>query len=310
MVPTLRDRLAALGASPTRPLMLGPSCLELLGSSSLATSRSATSERAGGEGAHGAIAHAIRRAGHEVIAHQRRVVEAGADLIVAPTAATTAIALHASGQAYRAAALTAAAVDLTRDAVLAASARASVLGEVLLQAGARAHAEARVHLDRLATSAVDGLLFDCADAPTRDGALGELLAASAALGLAALVEIDANEVDRIDGALVAAPHVALLLRGGDPALLATAIARVREAHPRVILGARVVVSHRDDADAQLAAAAAWDTLAALGLAVVGVRGDGALAALRALGDLAGRPSLAPPPPSLPTASSKTDKRGS
>ncbi|MEO7097333.1 MAG: homocysteine S-methyltransferase family protein, partial [Polyangiales bacterium] len=163
----LRERLRGPATDRARPLLLGPSPLDVF------------------EGGQGALVEALRRAADAVIGVQRRIVDAGADLLVAPTAGTTAPALHQTGQAYRAAALTAAAVDLTRDAAFAARTHAGVLGEVVASSSARGRAEARTHVERLATSAIDGVLV-WGDDP--EGLL-DVVRAAAAHGLPALMEI-------------------------------------------------------------------------------------------------------------------------
>jgi hypothetical protein len=272
--PPLRERLRAVS---NRPLVAGPAPADLFP-----------------DGPDG-IVHALRRAAQDIVAAQREIVEAGADLVIAPTAQTTAPALHQSGQAYRAAALTAAAVDLTRDAVFASRASTSVIGEVEAAAGARARAESRVHVERLATSAIDGILVRVYDVE----AATDIIRRASAHGLPTLVEVPTDLVDVIAQELAAAAHAVLLIRGSDIAQIAAALERAHDKVPAVLLGARVEVDG-DGGSAQLAAATAWGTFSSMGLSVMGLCGRGSLAGLRALGDLATaeRPSLEPAVPTI------------
>lgn len=259
---TLRDRLK----SPReRPLLLGPSLREVV--TPTEGDASAT------------LAMALRRAADTIIALQRSVVDAGAELVVAPTAGTTAPALHATGQAYRAAALTAAAVDLTRDGVLASGRGAVVLGEVPGEPGARGRAEARAHVERLATSAIDGVLVDGADLDTTRA----VAAAAAEHDLPVIVEIDADDEAQVRGVGHVGPVSAIIVRGDDAESIGRAIEQVRARCPAAAVGARVMAP-RDDA--QLAIAHAWSLLGTMSLAIVGVGGSAALFALPALVELA------------------------
>ena len=250
-----------------RPLLLGPSLSEIY---------------------HDDLSVALRRAADAIVDLQRGVVEAGADLVVAPTAGTTAPALHATGQAYRAAALTAAAVDLTRDGALAARRPASVLGEVPARSGSRAKIEARTHVERLATSAVDGLLVLVDDT----GAAQDILDAAASHRLPTLVEVDhalAPEIAQASASVI-------IVRGSDPELVAAAIGALRVRFPSTPLGARLLAPDRDP---QLAVAHAWAIFAELSLAIIGIGGAKALDALPALADLSRAPRASIPGASIP-----------
>lgn len=236
------------------------------------------------------LAVALRRSADAIIQVQRSIVEAGAELVVAPTAGTTAPALHATGQAYRAAAMTAAAVDLTRDGALAARRPALVLGEVPAVSGARARSEARTHVERLATSAVDGLLVLAEDT----GATNAILDAAAAHRLPVLIEIEcalAPELT-VQGTSV------IVVRGEDPDRIAEALRELRARLPSTPLGARIVAPQVTEELAQLAIAHAWETLTnsslAMTLAVIGVAGGAALTALPALADLTRAPRASIP----------------
>ena len=279
-----------------------------------------------------ALVESLRRAADSVIALQRRIVDAGAELVVAPTAETTAPALHQSGQAYRAAALTAAAVDLTRDAAFAARTHAAVIGEVVATGGALARIDARTHVERLATSAIDAVLV-WGDDP--EGLL-DVVRAAAAHGLPTLIQIAlateggprgddpiaalerAGVLGALAGVEAAAPTILVLTTTAAATttvgnatteldLACAALARLRARHPRLSLGARLSIgTHTHGANdpekqaaTQLAAAAAWGALAAFGLSVLGVRGPTSLTVLPVLADLvsAERASL-PGPPTL------------
>ncbi|GAC1543732.1 MAG: hypothetical protein NVS3B10_31660 [Polyangiales bacterium] len=253
-----------------RPLLLGPD---------VATQRP--------EGA-APIAGALRHAAHELVATARAIVDAGAELVLAPTTHTTAPALHRPGQAYRAAALTATAVDLTRDAVFAARTAAAVLGAIDADAGGKARQESRTHVERLVTSAIDGVLLHARDLE----ATLDLLRTSAEHGVPALVELPPADARRFAAALstlAASPAVAVLVvRSADVGLLRDALAPLRAqaeaSEGRLTLGARLVTAG-DPVQAQREAAAAWQELAALGTCVLGVDGPASLAALRALAEL-------------------------
>lgn len=253
-----------------RPLLLGPSLLDVYASAEP------------GEDAAGALATALRRSADAIVNLQRSVVDAGAELIVAPTAGTTAPALHATGQAYRAAALTAAAVDLTRDGVLAAGRSAAVVGEVPALEGSRARAEAFTHVERLATSAIDGLIILAQDPQTTR----EVIDRAAEHRLPTFVEIDVEHAAALAPVMPAGST--LIVRGDDPERIVAAIADVRRASATISVGARFVAP---EVDAQLAIARAWALFAELSLAVIGVAGHGALTALPALVDLSRAPRV-------------------
>jgi len=260
---TLRDALRGV-ASAGRPLLLSPSVV--------------------------ASGGALRGAADALVAAQRAIVEAGVDLVVAPTSETTAPALHRSGQAYRAAALTAAAIDLSRDAIFAARRSAWVLGEIDADAGPKAMAEARTHVERLATSAVDGMLVRARDPE----ATSAIVRGAQAHALPVVVELAVDAIGSIVSSDLAPPAV-LLVRGEDVPRLRGALAAIRTITPNFLLGMRLVVP--DDRDrAQVFVAEAWDEIAHEGLAVLGVDGAHAGLATRALVDLvrADRLSLAQP----------------
>lgn len=230
-----------------------------------------------------ALGLALRRDASAVVAQQRAIVEAGAELVLAPTASTTAPALHATGQAYRAAALTALAIDLTRDAVLAAGGRALCLGELPQLPGRRS--EMHLHLERLATSGADGLLLTGDD----PDALRDLAARALQHLLPVLVELPPHMAD-LASSLGAS---AVVFRDADPESLARAIDAVRSFAPTLPLGARIELElPADDRErAQLAVARAWSLLAPRAITLVGVSGPTALAALPALAELETGPTL-------------------
>jgi hypothetical protein len=252
-----------------RPLLLGPSLLDVY------------PVTAADENASGALANALRRSADAIVNLQRSVVDAGAELVIAPTAGTTAPALHATGQAYRAAALTAAAVDLTRDGVLAAGRSAAVIGEVPALEGARAKSEAITHIERLATSAIDGVLILAHDPDTTR----EVIDRAAEHRLPALIEIDHDRTSTLSSVPAGST---IVVRGDDPAKLVSAISDLRHASPTTPVGARFIAP---DIDPQLAIAHAWASFAELSLTIVGVAGHAALTALPALVDLSRAPRV-------------------
>jgi hypothetical protein len=252
-----------------RPLLLGPSLRDIypVGPDD--------------EDAAAALATALRRSADAIVNLQRSVVDAGAELIVAPTSGTTAPALHATGQAYRAAALTAAAVDLTRDGVLAAGRVAAIVGEVPALEGARARAEAFTHIERLATSAIDGLLVLAHDPQTTR----EVIDRATEHRLPALIEVDHDRLHLVS----AVPRgSALVIRGDEPEKIVRAITEVRRTSPTTAVGARLIAPN---VDAQLAIAHAWASFAELSLSMIGVAGSAALSALPALVDLSRAPRV-------------------
>lgn len=250
------------------PLLLGPSARELLARESALP-------------ADEIVAHTLRSAADRLVSLQRRAAEAGADLLFAPTAQTSAAALRSTGFAYRAAALTGAAIELTRDAALAAGGRragASIAGEIHLDgAGGRATAEAPTHLERLAVASVDVVAIEAHDP--------ELAGADELLELAAAHALPAVLVARAAG-LGAVPSscAALILEGRGDEIAAT-IARLRRTNARLRFGA-LLREEGDETSSQLAAQGAWGALAPLDLDLLGARGPSALAALRALRELA------------------------
>ncbi|MGZ3477107.1 MAG: hypothetical protein ACXWUG_26085 [Polyangiales bacterium] len=257
MLPSLRERLAA--APSGLPIVLGPSLAEVL--------------QDDGE----ALAHALRRRADAVIATQRAVVEAGAEIILAPTACTTASALHATGQAYRAAALTAVAVDLSRNAVLAAARDTYVVGEVPAFSGNRAENEARAHVERLVTAGADGLLVIVED-PKATRMVAETAAAH---GILAIAEVDVARLAMVEG-----PFAGMVVRCAKVEEIPAALEAAR-AHSRVV-GVRIMVS---DESAQLVVARAWGVMASLGVSFLAVGGAAALTTLPALVDLARAPRV-------------------
>jgi hypothetical protein len=247
----MRDRLRSKGAAE-RPLLVGPDVAPQL--------------------PHTELVMALRRGAEEIVAAQRSIVEAGADAIVAPTSKTTAPALHRSGQAYRAAALTAAAIDLSRDAIFATRGRAWVLGEIDAEGAHKLRAEARTHIERLATSAVDGVLVRAIDAD----AAAEIARTALAHALAVVVEVEAADAERVASLL---PAGATLLVRGDLESCTAAMDRVRRDHADLSLGVRLSPpSHR----VQTWTTSAWDVVAQHAPVLVAFEGPGALDALRAV----------------------------
>jgi hypothetical protein len=272
MVTSLRERLSVASAaasasgrsptSPRAPLVLGPSLVDVL--------------QDDGE----TLANALRRRADAVIAAQRAVAAAGAEIVLAPTTCTTAPALHATGQAYRAAALTAVAIDLSRDGVLAARSDAYVVGEVPAKASQRWESEARTHVERLASAAADGVLVRAESATTT-----RVVAETArVLGLPAIVEVEAGRLDELGSALDEAAGI--VVRCAQVEEIAAALEAARR-HSRLV-GARVMVSGEN---AQLVAAHAWGVMASLEVSFLAVGGSAALTTLPALVDLARAPRV-------------------
>jgi len=260
----LRERLRGAGPGP---LLIGPGAADVF-------------EGEPGDEADpsSGVVRALRRAAHAIVEIQRQIVDAGADLVVAPTAATTAPSLHQSGQAYRAAALTAAAVDLTRDAVLASRRDSAVLGEIDAEGSQRSRAESRLHVERLATYEIDGILVRATD-PT---AGREVIDIAAGHGIPTLLEIDHTAAQKL---VDASWSSLIIVRGPDGESIARALAVLSPRFPGLPFGARIVRNETDPKKVQEAIATAWATLAALGLSVVGVGGRAGISALHALRDM-------------------------
>ena len=254
----MRERLRSQSAKHARPLILGPDLASVVAHPE-------------------ALVTALRHGADEIVAAQRSIVEAGAEVIVAPTSKTTAPALHQSGQAYRAAALTAAAVDLSRDAMFAARRKAFVVGEIDAEPSPKMRAEARTHVERLATSAVDGVLVRALD----HDAAAEIARTANTHALVALVEVDAEEAERAASLLPAGTP--LVVRGDVDACIA-ALERVRRIHRDFPLGMRLVPpGPRADRDrVQTWITSAWSAIAPHVPAIVGVDGPGAVDALQAI----------------------------
>jgi hypothetical protein len=260
----LRDRLRGIGANP---LLMGPGAADVF-----------TGEPGDHLDPSSGVVRALRRAAQAIVEVQREIVEAGADLVVAPTAATTAPSLQSTGQSYRAAALTAAAVDLTRDAVLASRRNSAVLGEIDAFAGARARAESRLHVERLATYEIDGILVHAID----PAASREVVDIAAGHGIPTLLEIDHTEA----ATLVDASWSSLVIVAGpDGESIARALGLLTPRFPGLPFGARIVRNETDPLLVQTVIAAAWAALSALRLSVIGVGGRAGLSALHALRDL-------------------------
>jgi hypothetical protein len=174
-------------------------------------------------------------------------------------------------------------VELTRDAALASRRRAALIGEIdLLDADARAGAEARTHVERLAVANVDAVLI-LADDLAR---AAEIAAIAQASRIGAIVEITVEALTARAGAAVAARACGcVVVRGGDPEAIGAAIARLRRECSDVRFGARLIGAS-DAIATQLAAQAAWGVLAPLGLALLGAVGVQSLAGQRALVELA------------------------
>jgi hypothetical protein len=264
MVTSLRERLEqASSKAPRRsPLVLGPSLVDVL--------------QDDGE----TLANALRSRADAVIAAQRAVAAAGAEIVLAPTSCTTAPALHATGQAYRAAALTAVALDLSRDGVLAARSDAYVVGEVPAKASQRWENEAKTHVERLATATADGVLVHAESSKTT-----QLVVETArAHGLPTIVEVDAARLEEIGSALEDA--AAVVVRCAHVEEIAAALEAARRRCD--VVGARVMVSGDN---AQLVAAHAWGVMASLEVSFLAVGGSAALTTLPALVDLARAPRV-------------------
>lgn len=268
MVTGLRERLesartAASSKAPGRSaLVLGPSLVDVL--------------QDDGE----TLANALRSRADAVIAAQRAVAAAGADIVLAPTTCTTAPALHATGQAYRAAALTAVALDLSRDGVLAARSEAYVIGEVPARDSQRWENEARTHVERLATAAADGVLVHAESAKTTR----LVVDAAKAHGLPAIIEVDVGRLEEIGAALDGAAGIVVRCPQVEQIPAAIEAARL---HCEVV-GARVMVAGEN---AQLVAAHAWGLMASLEVSFLAVGGSAALTTLPALVDLARAPRV-------------------
>lgn len=265
----LLDRLRRRNGAP---LVLGSSPLDLLAALP-------------GELPEQVLPRVLRHAPERLVEAQRAIAEAGADLLVAPTARTSAAGLRTTGFAYRAAALTGAAVELTRDAALASRRRAALVGEIeLIDGDERTGAESPTHAERLAVANVDALLILAGDLQ-RAARLAEMAEASR---IGALVEIGvealAGAADATDATGAVASCGCVIVRGRDPDAIAAAIVRLRRECAEVRFGARLITDH-DAMAAQLAAQAAWGVLAPLGLALLGAVGAQALAGQRALVEL-------------------------
>jgi hypothetical protein len=251
------------------PLSLGPSASELLARELPLPE----AER---------IPHALRSAADLLIGVQRRAAEAGAELLFAPTAATSAAALRATGYAYRAAALTGTAVELTREAARACATRGAaprVLGEIVLDGPqGRATAEAPTHLERLALAGVDAIVIETS--ALADAA--ELLELAEAHAMPALVRVRGP----VEGPVPRACAAVIVEAAADQ--IVGTVEHLRRTSGVRHFGALVSISADDDASAQLAALAAWGALASLDLDLLGARGlapGHALAAARALREL-------------------------
>jgi hypothetical protein len=265
----LLDRLRRRSGAP---LVLGSSPLDLLAAQP-------------GELPAELLPRILRHAPERLVEAQRAIADAGADLLVAPTARTSAAGLRTTGFAYRAAALTGSAVELTRDAALASPRHAALIGEVeQLDDDARTAAESPTHIERLAVANVDAVLILAVDL----AGAAALAALAQASRIGALVEIAAEAIAGSAGAVGAlSASACIIVRGNDPEALAAALVRLRRECSEVRLGARLITD--DDAVAtRLAAQAAWAVLAPLGLALLGAVGPQALAGQRALAELTRR----------------------
>lgn len=233
-----------------------------------------------GGGADG-LAVALRKAPHALTDLQQALVAAGVDVLLAPTAATTAPALHRTGQAYRAAALTAAAVELSRDA-LPADTRSErlpwVYGEVPALPGARDHEEALLHVERLVEAAVDGLWVDAVDGDTTRA----VLRAAAAHRLPAVVEVDEERLEVAD-AIETGAAAMIVVRGAVPQALEQALATLRIRLRDVPFGARLVPAASITENDAIAVVQAWWALPHDGLVALGVGGTHAAAGARVVG---------------------------
>lgn len=244
--PVLQARLS----SPNGPLVLAPDVAMLLGT-------------------HGAdVAQRLRIAPGSIVAAQRLAIDAGADVIVAPTAATTPAALHAIGESYRSAALTALAIDLAREAI--GPGRTLVLGTLEPEGSSeRDREEAATHVARLSASGADGVILRHADAEARRAVLD----AAAAYDLPTIVELTDEALAALDAPLGLA---AVLVRGAEG--LETIVARTRARTPVSPIGVRLV----GDVEA------GWRRASKLRLALVGIGEEGSLASLRTLAALVHR----------------------
>jgi hypothetical protein len=147
----------------------------------------------------------------------------------------------------------------------------------------RARVESRTHVERLATSAVDGLLVLVEDT----GAANDVVDAGSDHKLPTLIEIDQALAPHLIGVNASA----IIVRGDDPERVAQTILDLRSRLPSTPLGARILAPA---VDPQLSIARAWGILASLSLAVIGVAGPSSLEALPALADLSRAPRASIP----------------
>ncbi len=250
----------SFGGDLRRRSVLGPSPVDLFG------------------GGADALAVALRRCPEDLATLQRDLIRTGVDILLAPTGATTAPALHRTGQAYRAAALTAAAVEISRDAVAATPKLGGpwVFGEVPALPGARDLEEALTHVERLVTSAIDGVWVDAIDSDTTRA----VLRSAAAHRLPAVVEVDEERLELAE-VLGQEPIALIVVRGAVPHALETALAALRVRFEHVPFGARLAPAATLAASDAAAIVQAWWALPHDGLVALGVGGAHAQTALGA-----------------------------
>jgi hypothetical protein len=162
------------------------------------------------------LANALRRQPASYVGALEQVASLGANVLLAPTRATTAHALYASGQAYRAAALSGDAVDLAREVASRRAEPCWVLGDVTVSAAntAPSVAELRLHAERLSNAGVDGVLVRVREDGRSFALAGALAAQLEALQLPFIVEVDARAVaERGLAELATAPASAFLVAG-------------------------------------------------------------------------------------------------
>lgn len=252
----------SFGGDLRRRSVLGPSPVDLFG------------------GGADALAVSLRRRPEDLATLQRDLVRTGVDILLAPTAATTASALHRTGQAYRAAALTAAAVEISRDAIGSPGAGPWVFGEVPALPGARDLEEALTHVERLVTSAIDGVWVDAIDSDTTRA----VLRSAAAHRLPAVVELDEERLDLADvlgHATTPWPIAMIVVRGAVPHALESALSALRVRFEHVPFGARLTPAASLASSDAVAIVQAWWALPHDGLVALGVGGAHAQTALGA-----------------------------
>jgi hypothetical protein len=214
---------AHLADGSRRPLVVAPRCLDFgpIEGTSVPPAHRASPDSQRRVDRVVQVARALRSDREPVRLAQTRLRAAGADLLIAPTATTCERALDDIGFAYRAAALTAEAIEQTRAALLAtARGPAAVVAEIDVDEEIDASRAFRLHVERIANAGAAALLLLRASwaAHVSPRRWASAVATATTHRLVPIVALDVDDADAIVDAVAAAAPGACVVAGFERAV--------------------------------------------------------------------------------------------